>query len=370
MAISDEQNTYNTFRTGQTSLTYDECDDNREDAGKTSQTFRTTLLQAQAILGAMLGVLGGAISSAAVQILSGTIPEFELNAWRFGMQWVIMIPIVMYKGCKLKVSWKTVPSMGLNILLLNAINIFMFTAYIYIPLGLADGLMNAVIIAGNAVLSICIKNDRKLTLYIGAAVCIIGLVLMMQPPFLFSWADLPPPPLTNWTSPCKEIVNDRNMTMMGYISTTPDTIGYVCVVITSACFIAYFHSTGKLVEAVDPFTYSVWSAMLGTIFSIALTFIFEEPTFLESGFCIALLFIHCIGSAGISFANAWSLQYISPSVCALINTLKMVIMVGFQYTMLRDVKPGLHNWVEILGAMVCFVGMLAGPLTEMIHTRY
>ena len=113
-----------------------------------------------------------------------------------------MIPISIYRKCDIKVPRSGLLLVILNIFLLNAVNVMLYTAYIYLSLGLADGLMYSLIIAGNAVLSICIKSDRKLILYIAAALSISGVVLMIQPDFLFSGASLPPPPLVNWVSPC------------------------------------------------------------------------------------------------------------------------------------------------------------------------
>ena len=371
MKTTRAHNGYNTFSAGDASSLHNKTDNEPVVSVHSVSSSQPVLFQSGVILCLMLCILCGAIGSAAVQVLGGAIPEFELNAWRFGIQWILMIPIMIYKGCELKVPCKKLPLMGLNIMLLNALNVFMFTTYIYLPLGLADGLMNAVILAGNAFLSICIKGDRKLTLYIGVVLCIIGLVLMMQPPFLFSGADLPPPPVTNWTSPCGEnFTSHGNTTVLGSSLTISGIMGYVYAVISSGLIIGYYHAISRLVKDVDPFTFAFWNALLGTLLSVLLMMIFEEPTFPLAGFCIAMLLVHCIGTTAVSVAPAWSLQYISPSVCAMINTLKMVIMIVLQYTILYDVKPGLQNWLEILGAIVCFCGMLGGPLTEIIKARH
>jgi drug/metabolite transporter (DMT)-like permease len=359
--------------------------DDRESCEATSQACsapppppppRSLLFQAGVIGGLLLSVLCGSIGSAAVQVLNGAVPEFQLNAWRFAVQWLLMIPVVIIRGCELKIPCKKLPLMGLTILLLNAVNVFLFTAYIYLPLGLADGLTNAVILTGNAALSICIKTDRKLTLYLGAVLCLIGLVLMVQPEFIFSGVDLPPPPVTNWTSPC--VGNVIRMSSTGTtgqsatptrIGLPPDVLGYVFALIASGLIIAYYHAISRLVSDVDPFSFSYWNAVVGSLLSVLLMVSFEEVTFLPPGMCLGLLLLHCLGTSAASVAPAWCLKYITPSVCAMITTSKMGIMVGFQYTLLADVQPGLHNWLEVFGAVLCFCGMLGGPLTEIINAH-
>jgi drug/metabolite transporter (DMT)-like permease len=215
-------------------------------------------IQVTVILILLVCVLCGAFSAAAVQVLDGAIPEFELNAWRFFIQWLMVVPVVLYKRTPIRTAVRNIPILGLSIFLVNVLNVVMYTTYIYLPLGLADGLMNAVVLSGNALLSLCIKDDRKCALYIGAGMCVIGFVLMMQPGFMFAGAGLPPPPVTNWTSSCK-----NNLTA-GHSHDPSDPMGYVYAILSALVLIGSFHAIGKMVEVLDPFTFSFWNGILGT----------------------------------------------------------------------------------------------------------
>ena len=318
-----------------------------------------------------LSLIFNAFGGASCQVLGGAIPKFELNAWRFGVQFIIMIPISIYRKSDIKVPRSGLLLVIFNIFLVNAVNIMLYTAYIYLSIGLADGLMYSLIIAGNAVLSICIKSDRKLILYIAAALALLGLVLMIQPDFLFSGANLPPPPVANSVSPCiaQTSTNHNNQTIaMKHDAPQGQTLGYIYILGTSICLSAHFHTCSKMVQDVHPFTFAFWSSVVGTGLhqDVILMLIFESPVLLKSSFCIGLLVMHCLGVTSLSLATQWGLQHIRPAVCATIHTLDLVIMMIFQYTFLRDIKPGLHNWVEILGAVICFCGMLGGPLADFI----
>ena len=37
-----------------------------------------------------------------------------------------------------------------------------------------------------------------------------------------------------------------------------------------------------------------------------------------------------------------------------------------QYTVLRNIKPGLENWLEVLGTVVCFVGVVIGSMGTLL----
>ena len=319
----------------------------------------------------LLALVGVSIGSAAAQILGGSIPEFELNAWRFGLQLVLLLPINATRRCSLSVPRAQIPLLLVNVVLMNAVNILLFTTYVYLPVGVADGLINSVIITGNAVLSICFKSGRKPTLYVATVICIVGIFIMIQPDFLFGNLNLPPPPETNWTSPCihSSGIEEYHVTnaTSSEISQLPEaSIGYVYAISCALAVIIRYHTLSRLVATVNPFNFALWNALLGSVFSLVLMAIFEVPVLPRSGLCVIMLVVHCLGNAMISLGNPWSLQYISPSICAMINTCKMAIMVLFQYTFLSSIKPGLHNWLEILGAVVCFVGMMGGPIVHII----
>ena len=372
------------------------CKDDEKKAKESSDPSNSAFMPLIACIVVLITICFTALGSASVQVLNGTIPEFELNAWRFVVQFIIMIPVIMRRKCQLKVPYNKCLLLSVNILLLNAMNVLLFTVYIYLPLGLADGLINGLTIAGNALLSICFKADRKLFLYIGAFLSVFGTLLMIQPHVLFSNANLPPPPIVNWTppcvkmdsqsgdvkllplpvvnwsSPCSEEVassnqqNSHNHTVNPSATNGPIVLGYVLAISYSVTTINFYHTMNRLVKDVDPFTIGFWNALVGTLLSVMLMLIFEEPVFLQSSFCIGLLLLHCIGTTSMSVSQPWCLQYLRPTVLGMLFSWKLVIMVILQHTIMRDIKPGLQNWVEILGAVICFFGMIGGPLTEII----
>ena len=364
---STEDSKYQTLTGNSTGHSYDESKKHGPESKPQSHMYQ----QLVAIVFQVIALFGMSLSGAASQILAGAIPEFELNAWRFGLLILIFIPVNMARKCDFKVPMAKIPLLVVNIIVMNAVNILMFTMYIYLPVGLADGLGNVIVIVGNALLSICIKSERKCVLYVAAVISIIGIVLMIQPPVMFSGAKLPPPPTVNWTSPCL-LHGDifRNVT-----SETDDTglngmtLGYILVFSMGILNLIKYHILSRLVATVSPFNFAFWNALVGTVTSLILMGIFETPTLRLSGFCILMLVVNCVGNAMMTSCSPWSLQYISATLVAMINACKMPIMMLYQYTFLRNIKPGLQNWVEILGAVICFLGMIGGPLLDIVSSR-
>ena len=147
-------------------------------------------------------------SVSCVQVLGGAIPEFELNAWRFMINFLVSLPVVMCQKCDVIVPRSKLPHMVAQFFFALLYNVTYYEAALYLPVGTAFALNNSVVVAGNAALSICFKGERKLPLYLGAVLVIIGLLMMTQPSFMFPGGILPPAPVVDWTSPCITDMDD------------------------------------------------------------------------------------------------------------------------------------------------------------------
>ena len=61
------------------------------------------------------------------------------------------------------------------------------------------------------------------------------------------------------------------------------------------------------------------------------------------------------------------IQYLRPVIVTLISNVSVVIMLIFQYTILENVMPGKRNWIEIMGAVLCFVGCSLVPIGQLMQ---
>ena len=201
---------------------------------------------------------------------------------------------------------------------------------------------------------------------------------MIQPDFLFANANLPPPPQVNWTSSCveenitqtfKSNITDSYTAILLHSGLTDTMLGYVLIICSSLGMCALFFGTKKLLTDVHPLTYCFWNALIGTSFSLIIMSSFEQITMPSSWWCITMLLVHAVGTTQVSILGTWCLQYMSSSVYGMVNGLQQVILILFQYTILRNINPGLHNWVEVLGGVLCFIGVVGGPTYSIIKDR-
>ena len=296
------------------------------------------------------------------------MPEFELNAWRFGFQLAAMIPVNVYRKWDVKVPRKKLLSLVILIIATNASNILFFTSAIFLPLGIVGIVSNTIMLSCNAIISLCVKSQRTLTLYLGSLVAVVGMFFMLQPDVIFRDAGLPPPPQTNWTSPC---VVGGNVTesLLTRVDLPSSALGYLLVTLCSLCMCSIYYLTRSLVQDISPFTICTWTALVGTILSLIIMAITETPTLPHSVFCCVMLLAHCIGGVMISVLLPWCSQYLPPSLVAMISASDVLFLLILQYTVLQSVMPGLHNWLEVLGGILGFIGLIGGPVYQIIRDK-
>ena len=312
----------------------------------------------------------------------GAVPQFELNVWRFGTQCVISIPFVIKRRCQVTIprpAWLPMVFALLEFIIYNA---SFYSAPQYLPVATMQGSTTVVTLVINVVLSICIKSERKTHLYLSSVVCSAGILLMIQPMFMFANANLTRLPPTNWTSPCfkniSQLLPILNETILVENSTSSpessggisnEAFGYILVLISGSMVSVGLHVVKISMKYITFITYSFWTGLIGAIFSAILMFIFEEPAFPTRPDCIGYLLIYAVGTAQSAFIFPLCLTYVIPSVYGLILATKLVILVVLQYTWLSHIQPGLGNWVEILGAIVCLLGSTLGPMFQLVKDK-
>jgi drug/metabolite transporter (DMT)-like permease len=142
--------------------------------------------------------------------------------------------------------------------------------------------------------------------------------------------------------------------------------GYVLVSTAAMAYVLSCHLVSNLTKTVSSITISFYVGIFGSILSLIPMAIFERPTFPE-GLCILFLMVHAFGTAQISLVVIIILKYISPTMWTLLNSLSLAITMIYQYTWLKPLHPGLGNWVEIMGAAVCFMCCITAPVWDLVR---
>ena len=228
----------------------------------------------------------------------------------------------------------------------------------YLPAGTASGLSKCLVVIINALLLLCRKSHKKVSMIIGSLLCLFGLFLMTQPPSLFDNLGFPERRYVNWTSPCiipdveekdltehlsfmwlyetnitldsvnplnasSKIIKSYNKPIVDFHSSvitnvmlSTSMIGFLLCLGDAVCFVGYTNSLCYLVDEITTATFFFWNPILGFILSLTILFSFENVSIPSSPFCWFLLFCHCIGT--VTLVVPWCVKYISPNICNLV----------------------------------------------------
>lgn len=318
-----------------------------------------------AFMATVLIVIMGCVSIVCAQVMGGAVPNFEMNACRFGLNTIVASLILMCRRISPRVSWSSVWTLsGIGV----AYAIYYFSYYaaaIYFPVATLGGTHLTIGLITNCVLAVFIKSKRSVLLLISSAVAIVGIALMIQPPFLFP--QLLPPAAVNWTSPCVTSINATDLAPSN--TRGPPWLGYVYVMLSGSSLVLGNHMTqhSVLVNHVEPIVISFWMGVFGSSLSIVCSVITEEMRLTSGLLCTGLLFLHVVGTLAAAIGAPCVLQYLSATVYAMLKCSRLPILLILQYSLLSSVMPGNLNWIEVVGAALCFTGSFLGPLVKLIR---
>jgi drug/metabolite transporter (DMT)-like permease len=310
------------------------------------------------------------LSAAGVQILNGAIPTFELNLWRVAPVAVFLLPFLVWRGMNLLIPRSKIPILMLLIAAYNTQNITYYYAARTVALGTLTAMQVSIAIFFSTCLAICIIEGRSLSLCIGAVVSVVGLIFMAQPTFLGFHHTAQENATLKWTSPC-HAYNDSSSTAP-QLPTAPaqgviSAMSAVLIVVSAAAIVCQANTYKILVSEGIPFlVLSWWIALGSTLLSLILMFVFETPVILKSPFCSLLVALHCIGVEQSLIIVPWSVNYVLPAIVTMSYAAPLIVQIICQHTFLKHIQPGYDNWQESLGAVLCLLGIVLGPLGHMI----
>lgn len=314
----------------------------------------------------MLSVMIFCLSHISVQYLGGAIPENELNAIRFGIGTFMSAAFLATVDRKnWLIALKQWPVFFFVVVFGCLYNGTLYTAAAYAPLGVVGGLSLATAIITNAFLSICVKSERKLCHYISAVIAVTGIILLAQPDFIFHPSSEGKNATTSWVSPCLLEVHpseDEPELSKG--------TGMILAVASGIVMAFKYHVMRHMTHTHNPFTVTFWLHVFATILSAILMGIFETPTMPDDLFCIGALILHSVAMAQYILALIFTLSHVSALATNLLASLELPILLISQYTFMKHIMPGKGNWLEISGAVLCFIGSTGGTFAELFWSWY
>lgn len=364
--------------------------------GKHSQASQWhQLLGCVSSLASVFGVVLGTVCA---QALGGTIPAFQLNMWRYVAQVALAVPAFAIRHTNLYIlpEKRHVFWLGLLSVTTSSYNLFFYTAVTYLPAGTVGSLEPSLVlmlIAGVAIVRFRVCNLHTI---LAIVVCVVGVILHIQPHFMFRGA-LSSAAFYNPICTKKSVslsVNYNNNTSFhtagdAYLTDLNDSFsssfkkpstasdvnenisepreakGYLMTVGSAVSIaIGYVIVTEKLHDT-DSMVLVIWTGIFGAAISLVLSLSVETVSIPGSCVCGLLLIGHAFGAGFATCVCTIALQLVSTVTVSLILCLQSALLFVLQYTLMKSINPGKHNAVEIAGAVLVVVGNIVKPGYEL-----
>ena len=320
-------------------------------------------------------IVSDTVGLSCAQALGGIIPVFELNLWRFMCQLLLVLALIIPQGMHILPQKKHVMYLIGRCLHASWYNSMVFTAVLYLPVGTQAGLQESFTMIFTGLIAVILWRKCELPVMCAVVICIIGIILVTQPAFIFQ-GTLLEHSSSGYHPVCKvqlkeasgdqnESIFTPNDTTLSFYNATEiapsddkpqEIIGYILTLSVSAsCSIMLYVMSIKLSD-LDPFASSFWVAAAGICIAVTGMMIFEHPSLPGSTACWLLLFGHALAAAYSSIAYNVILQVVPPITYRLIYSMKVALTFFAQYVVLAKINRGSYNAVNVVGAVLIFLG--------------
>ena len=285
-----------------------------------------------------------------------------------------------------------------------------YTAVSLLPAACEVSLQNTItVLAGLVLFSVFWKERINLWKLVCAALCIVGVVMVVQPKFMNLCS-------TDNTMVLTEELNNVNATnvnlSLNHVNYKMDHVtdstpkGILGELYESTSFSSFNGSTGGNNSCTQPDSLLgkivgfIVAIIAGVMLSLCVLITIRNPCITEN--ILQVLFLMFMMSTFISamvmlametpvlpsnvfdtvmvtmhsllYAGVWPLciitpKYISGNTFTLIISTDVVFMLISQYTVLSSILPGHRNWIEGVGVVLVLIGCSMSTIMEMVKDR-
>ena len=325
-------------------------------------------------IAAMLGyVFFTSTSRVCVQMLEKAVPDFELNAIRCGFTLPCMGVYFAVKKIWPTVKRENWISVGLLCFFNNISSLALYISVTLIPLASSESCTVTFQIISSLVIFTIINKERitwdKL---LAVPVCSTGVLLVLQPTFLFGHQGSADSIVTNLTdhygvfegNPSKEMFTKSTiLSLIGYLLAALH--GITSNMLSSITkYDRDFYTNENILISVT------WANISGTIFSVILMAFVEEATLPSSVSDTFLVTGHAFAYVLIVPIFVYGSLLISGSLSAIIRSLNLLFVLAAQYLLMKDTFPGHRNWAEVFGVILVLFGAIFSSVVEVAKNNF
>ena len=337
----------------------------KEQQQKNAQQSASAMSRIKGVIIMFLAMVLSSTSKICVQALDRLVPDFELNCIRCGFATVGMIFYFVITRHFPRVTRDKVLAVFLLCFVSNIVTIGIYVTLTFIPLASSECLiLTSNLAAGLIIFTIINKEKLAWDKLVAVLVCIVGVLLILQPDFVFKSSDI----LRNSTQ-----VNPNSTKLSSQRQSTEkfdnwSILGYILAVCTGICLtleIAVVKYYKDFFTVENLFISLIWTHALGTLLSLIPMLIYEDLVFPVDVKNILLICGHVCFFVFMMPMLLYASLLIAGSLVPIIFSTGLIIVLIAQYTFLKDIHPGHRNWIEIAGVICVLFGSIFSSLIEI-----
>ena len=337
-----------------------------------------TVHKVKGIFTACLWVIFMVISIVSVQLLERRIPDFELNAARCALPFLLSIIVILTRRQLPVIAREEIVSTTWYSILSFICSVTLYVASSLLPVSSVQSVSQTSNIVSGIILFYLFLEDRPtLQVWISTLMCTGGVLLVIQPSFIFHHTtpagNYSTIPLLsrgiNGNSETTDLLNGLNS-----ISADQNHIVYTLLQIMKYSLpvanglsmtidIVVVKKRPYLSENITEVLF--WCFLSNTVLSFVVMFIWETPVLPSNWFDTLLVSLHCLAYVFIWPLYLYTVKQISGNAFVLISCMTIVILLTAQYTVLSSILPGNRNWMEVMGVILVFVGSTLVSIIEI-----
>ena len=391
-------------------------EDERDADGDKDTKPKSTIAILFGYLCGIIAATGYTASLACAQALGGLVPIFELNLWRFGINLIVVVFIMV--PCRLdpRIPRKQIVPLFVIANSAFASNTFLYEAAKYLPLTGTSVIYFSVALVASYIAEVLFQRKCSIPSTLAVMMAMAGLVLVLQPQFLFD-VERPETHPVCWPKETYVEVYTNNSDTHGNISVSNgtklyvqdchsnqsggrldndtfsatndgtfcntsdiccsnrksdavtirnDVAGYLLAALSGLVAALGYVIGNKYLQGIDSLVISFWRALVPFTLSGFAVLIVNESVMLPSTiFCVILLLVHSLGVSVGAMSGNNAILCVKPNLVFVILTLEIILTLCLQYTVFKNINPGYRNAAEIIGAVLVFLGNVLGPFYAM-----
>ena len=309
------------------------------------------------------------LGSASVQALKGAVPDFQLIAARCLLQVLTYPTLLKLSGGHFTVKQERIPAVLYNIFLYVTYNMGFYGSTVYLPLMEAFGIFSMVNVI-TAILhgKFMFNKDPNVPHLCAMGIMLVTILLIIQPSWLISDGNQPGmDPVMAMNTSRNVSVSQAALNMVNSWVAHDTVIGYSLAITAGIGYGFNLDVMSILLHDVPPLVKTFFVSAGGLVVSTMFSIYMEEICVSLSLVQCLLVMGHCCAACFSVYMLVYSAHILGSVRCSIGQSLQILVLMVFQYTLMQDIMPGHRNWIEVVGAILLIFGVSCASFLDLVQ---